>query len=177
MRTLLAVLLSIGLVLSAHARELTEEERGGLETRLSDYRSALDERNAEFMVEVTPPRILEITAEKLGLEAKDLRDKMIGQITDMLTGASAFTFELDTAAMRVRETPAGTPYVLIPTKTELRTDETGTIRTESTTIAFMADGKWWLAGTQGPGTAAVLVEAYPELEGISIPEPKMSVGK
>ena len=78
-------------------------------------------------------------------------------------------FTMDAQAISLAETPDGTPYALIPTKTVM---ETGgqTIEAKSHTLALIDGSDWYLLRVSDQQQVTILRKVYPSFATVEFPD-------
>ena len=81
-------------------------------------------------------------------------------------------FTMDMQAISLAQTPDGTPYALIPTRTVM---ETGgqTIEAKSHTLALMDGADWYLLRVSDQQQVTVLRKVYPSFAEVAFPDDSM----
>ena len=173
MRRLLSCLLLLA-AMSHHAwaRDLSPSEQDKLKTRIERFSTALNTQDFETVGRTVPPKIFEFIAGDAGISVDQLRSALTAQMQMALAAVKITEFTMDTRAISVGETPDGTPYALIPTKTVM---ETGgqTIEAKSHTLALIDDADWYLLRVSDQQQVTILRKVYPAFANVKFPEDSM----
>ncbi|HZY67683.1 MAG TPA: hypothetical protein VFE52_03805 [Devosia sp.] len=163
-RVVAAFVLSLALVVSAWAAELTPEQRTALETRIATFDQAMRDSDIAATMSVVPDKILQKIADTYGVTVEQMIEAAQEQMDQLLQGGTVTieSFGMDLDAARIEELADGTPYALIPTETVINLGaEMGKVRTRSETLGLLDEGQWYLLRTEDPQQAAILKEVYP----------------
>ena len=151
--------------LRAAADELTGSERAALARRVDDFATAMRDGKVEALVDVLPPRMGSYIAERRHISVDALHRSMVEQMQKIEASGAITAFDIDLARARYETLPDGTPYVLIPTDTDLQAKGLK-IRKHTNTLAFTENGAWYFARINTPALVDRLVAVYPHFAGI-----------
>ena len=154
---------------AAGAAPFTDEQRAAVADEVSAFNEAFAAGNLSEVMMSIPPKVMDGMAEQAGVPVDEFRAMMVQQVEAMMVDVTVDSFEMDLDAATWVEAPSGEPYALIPTVTEMTMSDQS-MRGETQTLAFEADGEIWLTRIENAEQLALLTEAYPELEGIEVPE-------
>lgn len=96
-------------------------EQDKLKTQIERFSAALNQQDFETVSRTVPPKIFEFIASDAGITVEQLRSALTAQMQMALAAVKITEFTMDTRAIRVGQTPDGTPYALVPTKTVMET--------------------------------------------------------
>lgn len=151
---------------AASARELTEEERGALDSKVDIYVEALGVGDFDTLIDNMPAPLVAVIAARNGLSVEDVSAMMREAAVHY---ASAVHFEELTLSgddfTSFEETSAGLVYGFAPTRfvVSYNDDRYGL---ESRVMALYDGAEWHLLRIEAQSTYDMLIEAYPSLEGM-----------
>ncbi|MDZ7928213.1 MAG: hypothetical protein U5L46_14685 [Agrobacterium sp.] len=153
----------------ALSRDLLPAEQDKLQTQIERFTSALNARDFDFVGQTVPPKIFEFIANDAGVSVEQLRSALTTQMQMALAAVKITEFTMDEGAIRVEQTPDGTPYALVPTKTVM---ETGgqTIEARSHTLALIDGAQWYLLRVSDQQQVTILRKVYPSFAAVQFPE-------
>lgn len=156
----------------AWSRDLLPSEQDKLKTQIERFSTALNRQDFETVGRTVPPKIFEFIASDAGVSVEQLRSALTAQMQMALAAVKITEFTMDTRAISVAETPDGTPYALIPTKTVM---ETGgqTIEAKSHTLALIDGTDWYLLRVSDQQQVTILRKVYPAFAEVEFPEDSM----
>ncbi|HCV71742.1 MAG TPA: hypothetical protein DHE23_10230 [Agrobacterium sp.] len=153
----------------ALSRDLLPSEQDKLQTQIERFSAALNAQDFDFVGRTVPPKIFEFIANDAGVSVGQLRSALTTQMQMALAAVKITEFTMDTAAISVQQTPDGTPYALVPTKTVM---ETGgqTIEAKSHTLALIDGTQWYLLRVSDQQQVTILRKVYPSFATVEFPE-------
>lgn len=156
----------------AWSRDLLPSEQDSLKTQIERFSAALNKQDFEAVSRTVPPKIFEFIASDAGITVEQLRSALTAQMQMALAAVKITEFTMDTRAISVGQTPDGTPYALVPTKTVM---ETGgqTIEAKSHTLALIDGTDWYLLRVSDQQQVATLRKVYPAFADVEFPEDSM----
>lgn len=173
-------LLAAGLLLLAApavARELTADERAGLQARVDSFEAAFERGDMDAVFTVIPPGILAATSETYDLTEAQVLAAMKQALGEAMKTASIEEYRIDLAAATVGETSEGRVYVLIPTTAYIRRDgQAEAQRSDTVTLAFRDGDGWYLVRIDDVQQVGILETAYPDFEGVDFSEGSATQG-
>jgi hypothetical protein len=163
------------LVAIAHpalSRDLSPAEQDSLRTRIERFSTALNAQDFELVGTTVPPKIFEFIARDAGVTVEQLRGALTTQMQMALAAVKITEFTMDAQAITLAQTPDGTPYALVPTKTVM---ETGgqTIEAKSHSLALMDGADWYLLRVSDQQQVTILREVYPSFAEVEFPDDSM----
>lgn len=172
--TLLVAVLSASLGV-ASARDLTEAERSALEARIESFNTAMETLDFQGVLSIVPPKILDHIAEQAGVAPDVVREEMEKVMTEAMEAVTIERFSMDLSAAEERTLADGTPYLLVPTSTTIRSEALGGgLRFDNNTLAFMDEGTWYLLRLDDASQIAILRAVYPAFAGETFPRGTMT---
>ena len=173
MRRLTAVLVALAAALMiavpGMARDVMPNEQAALEQRIAEFESAIRGNDFESMFSVTPPPIIGFIAEQAKVPEAELRAVMAAQMSEMMQSITFESFGMDMASAERGELPDGEPYVMIPTQSVIKIPGTGTMTTNTHTLAFMDGGEWYLVRIEDQNQIDILRRVYPGFADVEFP--------
>jgi hypothetical protein len=163
------------LVAIAHpvwSRDLSPAEQDGLRTQIERFSTALNAQDFGTVSKTVPPKVFEFIASEAGITVEQLRGALTAQMQMALAAVKITEFTMDTQAISLAQTPDGTPYALVPTKTVM---ETGgqTIEAKSHTLALMDGAQWYLLRVSDRQQVTILRKVYPSFAEVTFPDDSM----
>lgn len=159
------IVLSLFLTLS----QLSAFENASIERRISDFRKAISNNDWDGIVSVIPPRLLKTMAKNFDIEVDVLIAATKEQTKNSMASVSIVSFELDLENAIKNQSASGRIYLLIPTTTVFKIEESKVLG-ESHTLAFVDDEVWYLIRLGDGAQIGFVKEAYPEFENVNFPE-------
>jgi hypothetical protein len=168
MTFLKTVVLGFALSIStAHAQELSDEERTAMIDRVDAFSESMAEGDMGAVFDYMPPEVLALLVEQSGQDEETLIEMSKAQIEMAMATVTVDDFAMDIEAATYQMTPDGSrAYLLIPTQTMMTIEGSGTVIASSETLAFEDEGEWYLARVDEPAQAALIQTAYPEFVGV-----------
>jgi hypothetical protein len=173
MKRLLSCLLLLAAISHpALSRDLSPSEQDKLQTQIERFSAALNAQDFEVVGRTVPPKIFEFIANSVGVSVGQLRSALTTQMQMALAAVKITEFTMDAGAISLEQTPDGTPYALIPTKTVM---ETGgqTIEARSHTLALIDGTQWYLLRVSDQQQVTILRKVYPSFATVEFPEDSM----
>jgi hypothetical protein len=154
------------------SRDLLPSEQDRLHTQIERFSAALNGQDFDTVGKTVPPKIFEFIASDAGVTVEQLRSALTTQMQMALAAVKITEFTMDKEAISVEQTPDGTPYALIPTKTVM---ETGgqTIEAKSHTLALMDGADWYLLRVSDQQQVTILRKVYPSFATVEFPDDSM----
>ena len=165
-----AVAFAVLLTAPAGARELTDAEDKALKARLSAFESAIEQSDVDGLTSVVPPSILEAVAKNAGVTVEQLTAAMAEQMKAMMNSVEFESFGMDLDEITEGERKDGEPYWLIPTESVIKIPGTGTMTTNTHTLAFQDEGEWYLVRIEDQNQIGILRQVYPGFADVEFPE-------
>lgn len=122
-----------------------------------------------FVMQMPPP-LEQAMAEHLGESVAQMRHEM-GKRAGALDMAE---FQLNLAMMSTGDTASGRPYALVPARGTLPFDAGGGLAMVFTLLFFEDEGTWHAVSTPQQADAEMVARAYPDLEGLTVPETQLA---
>jgi len=168
-RLLSCLFLFIAVACPVSARDLSPAEQGRLNAQIERFSIALNAQDFETVGKTVPPKIFEFIASDAGVTVEQLRSALTAQMQMALAAVKITEFTMDARAISLTETPDGTPYALIPTKTVM---ETGgqTIEAKSHTLALIDGSDWYLLRVSDQQQVTILRKVYPSFATVEFPD-------
>lgn len=171
-RLFYCLFLLVAIAHPALSRDLSPAEQDSLRTRIERFSTALNAQDFELVGTTVPPKIFEFIARDAGVSVEQLRGALTTQMQMALAAVKITEFTMDTQAITLAQTPDGTPYALVPTKTVM---ETGgqTIEAKSHTLALMDGADWYLLRLSDQQQVTILRKVYPSFAEVEFPDDSM----
>lgn len=168
-RLLSCLLLFIAVACPVSARDLSPAEQERLRAQIERFSTALNTKDFKTVGKTVPPKIFEFIASDAGVTVEQLRSALTAQMQMALAAVKITEFTMDARAISLTETPDGTPYALIPTKTVM---ETGgqTIEAKSHTLALIDGSDWYLLRVSDQQQVTILRKVYPSFATVEFPD-------
>ena len=168
-RLLSCLFLLIAVACPVSARDLSPAEEKRLRAQIERFSIALNAQDFETVGKTVPPKIFEFIASDAGVTVEQLRSALTAQMQMALAAVKITEFTMDARAISLTETPDGTPYALIPTKTVM---ETGgqTIEAKSHTLALIDGSDWYLLRVSDQQQVTILRKVYPSFATVEFPD-------
>ncbi|MBM7326277.1 hypothetical protein WA845_14335 [Agrobacterium sp. CMT1] len=168
-RLLSCLFLLIAVACPVSARDLSPAEQERLRAEIERFSTALNAQDFETVGKTVPPKIFEFIASDAGVTVEQLRSALTAQMQMALAAVKITEFTMDARAISLTETPDGTPYALIPTKTVM---ETGgqTIEAKSHTLALIDGSDWYLLRVSDQQQVTILRKVYPSFATVEFPD-------
>lgn len=166
---LFSLLLALSLPSIVSARELTASEKTNLTDRVVSFTTAFQQSDFEEIGKAVPPKIIEAIAVKAGVSVDRLREAQRSAMQTTLAAAKIVEFSLDENNVEYKQTPDGTPYALIPTRTVIHVEQ-GKIETLSHTLGLLDGPAWYLLRVGEMYQVSILRQVYPSFASIEFPE-------
>lgn len=168
-RLLSCLFLLIAVACPVSARDLSPAEQERLNGQIERFSTALNAQDFETVGKTVPPKIFEFIASDAGVTVEQLRSALTAQMQMALAAVKITEFTMDARAISLTETPDGTPYALIPTKTVM---ETGgqTIEAKSHTLALIDGSDWYLLRVSDQQQVTILRKVYPSFATVEFPD-------
>ena len=154
------------------SRDLSGAEQKSLLKQIERFDAALNAQDFELVGKTVPPKIFESIAKDAGITVEQLRTALTAQMQMALAAVKITEFSMDKQAITYAQTPDGTPYALVPTKTVM---ETGgqTIEARSHTLAMLDGADWYLLRVTDQQQVSILRKVYPSFADVKFPEGSM----
>ena len=167
-RLLSCLFLLIAVACPVSARDISPAEQERLRAQIERFSIALNAQDFETVGKTVPPKIFEFIASDAGVTVEQLRSALTAQMQMALAAVKITEFTMDARAISLTETPDGTPYALIPTKTVM---ETGgqTIEAKSHTLALIDGSDWYLLRVSDQQQVTILRKVYPSFATVEFP--------
>jgi hypothetical protein len=171
-RLFYCLFLLVAIAHPALSRDLSPAEQDSLRTRIERFSTALNAQDFELVGTTVPPKIFEFIARDAGVTVEQLRGALTTQMQMALAAVKITEFTMDAQAITLAQTPDGTPYALVPTKTVM---ETGgqTIEAKSHSLALMDGADWYLLRVSDQQQVTILREVYPSFAEVEFPDDSM----
>lgn len=173
-RLLSCLFLFVVLVQPVLSRDISPSEQDSLRQQIERFNSALNGQDFETVGKTVPPKIFESIARDAGVTVEQLRSALTTQMQMALAAVKITEFTMDKQAIRLEQTPDGTPYALIPTKTVMETNGQ-TIEANSHTLALMDGTDWYLLRVSDQQQVTILRKVYPSFATVEFPDDSMQV--
>lgn len=159
--TMLALMLMAGPVAAFDAADRAAVERKAAEVA----HRIKTEGFGTFMMQMPPP-LEQAMAERLGESVAQMRRE-----TEERAGTLDMQdFRLNLAMMRTRDTAIGRPYALVPARGTVLFDTDGGLSMIFTLLFFEDEGSWHAVSTPSQVDAEIVAQAYPDFEGLTVPQ-------
>ncbi len=167
-RLLSCLFLLIAVACPVSARDISPAEQERLRAQIERFSIALNAQDFETVGKTVPPKIFEFIASDAGVTVEQLRSALTAQMQMALAAVKITEFTMDARAISLAETPDGTPYALIPTKTVM---ETGgqTIEAKSHTLVLIDGSDWYLLRVSDQQQVTILRKVYPSFATVEFP--------
>lgn len=160
----------------ATARDLTPAEQAGLQDRIDSFEQAFEQGDMDEIFSVIPPGILANATERYGMSEEEVLTTLKDTLAKAMEAATVEDYEIDLASATTGETSAGRVYVLIPTTTVIAFDDETSATSDTQTLAFAEDGRWYLVRIDEAQQITSLKGAYPEFESVTFTEGRATQG-
>lgn len=161
----------LALVIPAQARDLTGAEKNALEELVGHYEAAVLEKNYWALGAAVPPLVLKRYVEArggpelkrdlwVGLFASDSKeiDRQMGNVTE--------SFTLGLSKAEFKQTPEGTPYVVLPSTSTVKLRSGDRFKVFAPYLALLNEGKWYLINVGFGGLMGSVKGLYPSFDEI-----------
>ena len=167
----IAISVSIPLIFSsfACAKDLTSEERTGLDRAVSQFSVAFQAGDFAAILEALPPRVMDRFLRQSGISKEEFVKHVSDLMRKALTEVKMISYAMDVGKAQAETRPDGTSYVLIPTQTVMQVPSGDKVSIKSHTLAIFEGGTWYLMRISDPPQVAVLVDVYPEFKSVTLP--------
>ncbi|MDO5706593.1 MAG: hypothetical protein Q4G49_16205 [Paracoccus sp. (in: a-proteobacteria)] len=162
--------LCLAFPLSAMAFDASDE--AAITTRFDQLLADIKAGNMASMLDVTPPPIFEAMAKQVGLSPQQLKDITTAQAAQMMDQVTIEDASYDLNAAEKSVSSTGRDYALIPTRTVMKMGD-DRIEATGTTLALEDAGTWYLMRLDTPDHLAMVGQIYPDLAGLTMPQPGM----
>lgn len=168
---LLVATLSIALCgAPALAQSVTEADRTQIQARIDQLSGMINQGDMVGAIDVVPPRLQALISTRFGIPRDQLKPAMQQAMGPMLAQLKIDGYGMELASAQVLSTPTGgRTYLLIPTWTEMTIQGAGRFRSDTLTLGWQDEGRWYLIRVEDAPQVAMLREAYPELAGVEFP--------
>lgn len=156
----------------AEASAMTPQARSTLESRVAAFQSVINRGDWGQVMDFTPPGILRQMEEETGVPVEVIRAMASGIVKGVTEEINiGGRLYLDKASVGTARD--GTPYVLIPTTSQIAAKRGGeSLSTTGISLAMLDGGQWYLMRLDAEGEGARRLQAaYPQFKGIGLPRP------
>ena len=143
------------------AQAINASQMEALGKRVAEFDTAILEGDFDTIIEAVPPKVLDAMAARFSITPEQMRSVFKVQAAQAMQQVEIVSFAMDVDAAEPGETPAGVPYVLIPTETVMELDSMGRAVARSKTVALLDGSAWYLVRVDDDSQITVLREAYP----------------
>lgn len=157
------------------AADLPQTERIRLAEAVDQFNADFATGNNRAIIEGMHPGILAHFSEMTGMAPSVLKATLISQIDEMMSQVTIISFNMDLTRADYGRTEIGRSYALIPTETVLKMDGVGEVQSQTTTIAVLDEGVWYLIRVDSPQQLDVLRTVMPDMAGIAVPEGNVEI--
>ena len=154
----------------AGTREVTDGDRRAVTALAAQFGLGLAEGPAADMLQTLPPPVIEVLAARTGTTPERFTAVMAGQIDGWRRLAQVESLDMDVNGAPAGRTPAGRPYLLIPTEMVVASEMTGRVRSTGVTLALEIEGRWYMAQVHTADLQSALREAFLDFEDLTFPE-------
>ena len=162
---------------SCEARSLDDTEKAALAQTVSDFDTAMRDRQYERVVSTVPPRVIAAIAAKADIPAEQLASAMIDVMKTAMAAVKLKSFSMDMSNAEYKELPDGSSFALIPTQTVIDAGDKGRMSQKTHTLGLRDDGKWYLLRVNDVANLLILRDVYPEFAGVELPSGSMEILK
>ncbi len=178
--TLLVAAIATNVACSPAKTEVAaEQSEAGVVKVVADFKTAWESQNYDAMIDLSMPQpLLDQIIKQSGAPPDTSPEELSREIKKMMAGvlaqAKIIELSIDTDSASIMTSPTGRKHALVPSVTIV--DVQGTrIRSTNSYLAFADNGRWFLTDSSSPESFEMLKVAFPDLSGLTIPEPKMEV--
>ncbi|MDO5605627.1 MAG: hypothetical protein Q4G25_10765 [Paracoccus sp. (in: a-proteobacteria)] len=164
-----SIIFAAALALAGPAMAQTDEDRATVSDLLHDLAQMMTDKDLVGLYDSEPPALREYSADFWGVSQERQREAMRRLMAnpDEVGATENPAFSLDAAEWGV--SPAGRDYAVIPFSFVARAPNFVTLR-HIHVLALTEDDQWYLLRVSGRLDMEFVVEAYPDLAGLDIPE-------
>jgi len=148
----------------------TAAQSTAMEARVTQFTSDFRRGRTAAVVDVVPPKVTAGLARRAGVSVAELRQGVITQTRAATKLVRIVSYGMATDRAVWQQTSTGRPYALVPTQTVVRAPSGRTIQSNNTTLAFADGGKWYLVRIDEAQQRDLLIDAYPEFNGLRVAE-------
>ncbi len=156
-----------------------EQSEAGVVKVVADFKTAWESQNYDAMIDLSMPQpLLDQIIKQAGAPPDTSPEELSREIKKMMAGvlaqAKIIELSIDADSASIMTSPTGRKHALVPSVTIV--DVQGTrIRSTNSYLAFTDNDRWFLTDSSSPESFEMLKVAFPDLSGLTIPEPKMEV--
>ena len=178
MRILLSLLILLSSVQFLHARPMTEQETASLNKGLEQFKSDLEAANGEGIVAIIPPKVISLISKKAKLDEAILRDKIKAQMDEVMKQATLHEMSFDTSANEIKDEKLASgdeiSYSIIPLSFTMTMQDTK-MKMDQPMFALLENEKWYFVRVEQPAQLNMLIEVYPFVKKIELPESRSQI--
>lgn len=161
----------LALTLPAQARDLSGAEKKALEELVGRYEAAVVEKDYWALGAAVPPLVLKRYVDARG-DPELKRDLWVGLFVsdskqiDRQMGNVTEGFTLGLSKAEFKQTPDGTPYVLLPSTSTVKLRSGDRLKIFAPYLALLDEGKWYLLNVGFGGLMGSVKGLYPSFDEI-----------
>jgi hypothetical protein len=153
----------------AQARQPSAAESQSLKDAVAKLDTATRANDMGAVVGFMSPRVVAVMAKQSHVSHDVLRKQMIDDAANALKQVKITGVMVDWAHATYPDVSKTLEVVLIPTQTDAQVNGV-TVHSRSTTLAILDGGVWSMLAVANPDQMQIVVEAYPELAALKIPD-------
>ncbi len=175
-RLLVAFLLLFSFALPCFAAGINEDERAALAVRIESFGEAMRDSDMDAVLGVVPPQMLEAVAAQFGVTVEALIEATQTEIDRAMAQVELVSYGMSLDQAEFATLPDGMTYALIPTETVMDlAEEGGWVRSQTTTVALLEEGTWYLVRIDDEQQVAILRQVYPGFVEVTFPQGQMEL--
>lgn len=141
-------------------------QEAALKARVDAFNRAFMKEDYDTVISTMPPRLLSLLAKRMGFSNANLRKLLVETTANVMSKATVHSFSMNVPAGSIKKSGA-ISYALLPTRTDL-TVLGSRSKTDTTTVAIMDSGTWYLVRVDSAQNEADVKTAYPELKSVKL---------
>ena len=149
--------------------------KSGLDRSVMQFEKDFKQKNFTGVLSVMPKQFLDHMAKKGNVSVSDLKGALIELMKRMEDTVKIVSFDMDSSKAKIRSTSKGRVYSLVPTTTTMDIKDRGRIEVTNHTVGIYDANKWHLVRIADQKTRDVMIQIFPSLSEINIPEPTKKV--
>ena len=166
----LAAILAVAVASPAQARDMTAGESAALKRVVAGFLAAVERKDYGAIIKTISPRLVARLAAKVNMTPKAYLAAASKQTKSYFRQVRLESYAVNLSKAVRGQTTDGTPYLLIPSRSVVRSQNRGRVETRFHTLALLDGGKWYLVRVANNRQGDIVREAYPTFRNAVFPD-------
>lgn len=168
----------VGMVTSVYATAYDAQDQAIVKQKIDTITQSIEKQDYTPVINMMPPKVVAVLSQKANLSASELKALMIKHSSSMMAGlkqaGGSTTYDADLSRAKILTSNTERDYLVIPTKMHMIMQDKA-FDMSGTLLAIQDEGQWYMMRIDNAQHLAIVSQAYPDMTGIEIFEPKIKV--